>query len=112
MAAGRTTTSSSTAETVAFQAQPGATGYKGNWNHVEVYEQMNSVVGGVGVPDGVLQYWFNGTLVIDRHDVMLRTGARPTLSFAQFIIGPYIGVGSPVDQYMWIDNLTIATSRP
>jgi len=64
------------------------------------------------VPDGVLQYWFNGTLVIDRHDVMLRTGARPALSFAQFIIGPYIGVGSPVDQYMWIDNLTIATSRP
>ena len=98
--------------TVAFQAQPGAAGYKGNWNHVEVYEQMNSVVGGVGVPDGVLQYWFNGTLVIDRHDVMLRTGARPTLSFAQFIIGPYIGVGSPVDQYMWIDNLTIATKHP
>jgi len=98
--------------TVAFQAQPGAAGYKSNWNHVEVYEQMNSVVGGVGVPDGVLQYWFNGTLVIDRHDVVLRTGARPNLSFAQFVIGPYIGVGSPVDQYMWIDNLTIATSRP
>src|SRR5437868_6210712 len=98
--------------TVAFQAQPGAAGYKSNWNHVEVYEQMNSVVGGVGVHDGVLQYWFNGTLVIDRHDVALRTGARPNLSFAQFVIGPYIGVGSPVDQYMWIDNLTIATSRP
>jgi len=43
---------------------------------------------------------------------MLRTGARPTLSFAQFVIGPYIGVGSPVDQYMWIDNLTIATKHP
>jgi len=98
--------------TVAFQAQPGAAGYKSNWNHVEVYEQMNSVVGGVGVPDGVLQYWFNGTLVIDRHDVVLRTGARPNLSFAQFVIGPYIGVGSPVDQYMWIDNLTIATRHP
>jgi len=98
--------------TVAFQAQPGAAGYKSNWNHVEVYEQMNSVVGGVGVPDGVLQYWFNGTLVIDRHNVMLRTGTRPNLSFAQFVIGPYIGVGSPVDQYMWIDNLTIATKHP
>src|SRR5438105_3294459 len=98
--------------TVAFQAQPGAAGYKSNWNHVEVYEQMNSVVGGVGVPDGVLQYWFNGTLVIDRHDVVLRTGARPNLSFAQFVIGPYIGVGSPVDQYMWVDNLTIATRHP
>jgi len=98
--------------TVVFQAQPGAAGYKGNWNHVEVYEQMNSIVGGVAVPDGVLQYWFNGTLVIDRHDVMFRTGARPNLKFAQFIIGPYIGAGSPVDQYMWVDNLVLATSRP
>jgi len=98
--------------TVVFQAQPGAAGYKGNWNHVEVYEQMNSIVGGVAVPDGVLQDWVNGTLAIDRHDVMFRTGARPNLKFAQFIIGPYIGAGSPVDQYMWVDNLVLATSRP
>jgi hypothetical protein len=25
-------------------------------------------------------------------------------------ISPYIGVGSPVDQSMWVDNLTLATS--
>jgi hypothetical protein len=98
--------------TVAFQAQPGAAGYKGNWNHVEVYLQMNSIVNGVAVGDGVMQYWFNGTPIIDRHDVQYRAGARPTLSFAQFVIGPYIGVGSPADQYMWVDNLTLATSRP
>ena len=95
-----------------FQAQSG-TGYKGNWNHVEVYLQMNSIVGGVGVPDGIVQYWFNGTPVIDRHDVLFRTGARANLAFAQFIIGPYIGGGgSSVDQTMWVDNLTLATSRP
>jgi hypothetical protein len=98
--------------TPVFQAQPGAAGYKGNWNHVEVYLQMNSIVNGVAVPDGVLQYWFNGGLVINRHDVMLRTGARANLAFAQFVIGPYIGVGSPADQYMWIDNLTLATKHP
>jgi hypothetical protein len=60
----------------------------------------------------VLQYWFNGALIIDRHDVVYRTGARPTLQFSQFLIAPYIGgSGSPVDQSMFIDNLRIATSR-
>jgi len=95
---------------VTFQAAPG-TAYKGNWNHVEAYVQINSIVAGVGLPDGVVQYWFNGTLVIDRHDMLFRAGARTSLNFAQFVIAPYIGVGSPVDQYMWVDDLTVATRR-
>jgi len=94
-----------------FQPNPGP-GYKGDWNHVEVYFQLNSVVGGVGVADGVMQYWFNGALVIDRHDILFRTGARPNIQFHQFIIAPYIGDGSPVDQYMWVDDLTVATNKP
>jgi hypothetical protein len=99
------------ASQVWFQPNPGP-GYKGDWNHVEAYFQINSVVGGIGVPDGVMQYWFNGTLVIDRHDILLRTGARPTIKFHQFLMTPYIGDGSPVDQYMWVDDLTVATARP
>jgi len=95
-----------------FQPTAGSPGYKADWNHVEVYLQLNSVVGGLGVADGVMQYWFNGTLVIDRHDILFRTGARPTIQFHQFMIAPYIGDGSPVDQYMWIDDLTVATGRP
>jgi len=95
---------------VFFQPAPGP-GYKGDWNHVEVYLQINSVVGGVGVADGVMQYWFNGALAIDRHDILFRTGARPNINFHQFLIAPYIGDGSPVDQYMWIDDLTVATGR-
>jgi len=87
-------------------------GYKGDWNHVEVYFQLNSIVGGLGQADGVIQYWFNGALVIDRHDILFRTGARPNIRFHQFLIAPYIGSGSPVDQYMWIDDLTVATGRP
>src|SRR5437879_3614015 len=94
-----------------FQPTAGSPGYKGDWNHVEVYLQVNSVLGGVGVADGVMQYWFNGTLAIDRHDVLFRTGARPTIQFHQFLIAPYIGDGSPVDQYMWIDDLTVATDK-
>jgi hypothetical protein len=95
----------------AFLPNPGP-GYKGNWNFVEVYLQMNSVVNGIGQPDGVIQYWVNGSLVIDRHDILVRTGAHPTMQFARFVIGPYIGAGSPADQTMWVDNLTVATAKP
>ena len=95
---------------VTFQPSPG-TGYKGNWNFVEVYFQLNTIVNGVGQANGVMQYWFNGTLIIDRHDILFRTGNRPTLQFNQFLIAPYIGDGSPVDQYMWVDNLRVATGR-
>jgi hypothetical protein len=93
-----------------FQPSPGA-GYKNNWNFVEAYFQLNTVVNGIGLANGVMQYWFNGTLIIDRHDILFRTGAHPTLQFNQFLIAPYIGDGSPVDQSMWVDNLRVATGR-
>jgi hypothetical protein len=97
---------------VAFQPVPGP-GYKNTWNHVEAYYQLNSIVGGIGQANGVMQYWFNGALMIDRHDILYRTGARPNLQFNQFLIAPYIGNGgSPVDQYTWIDDLTVATAKP
>jgi len=95
---------------VVFQPNPGA-GYKNNWNFVEAYFQLNTIVNGVGQANGVMQYWFNGTLIIDRHDILFRTGAHPTLQFSQFLIAPYIGDGSPVDQSMWIDNLRLTTGR-
>ncbi|HKS05560.1 MAG TPA: Ig-like domain-containing protein [Gemmatimonadaceae bacterium] len=95
---------------VAFQPNPG-TGYKNDWNFIEAYFQMNTVVGGVALPNGVMQYWFNGQLIIDKRDVLFRTGARASLQFGQFLIAPYIGDGSPADQSMYIDNLTVATGR-
>jgi hypothetical protein len=95
---------------VVFQPNPGP-GYKNDWNFVEAYFQLNTIVNGVGQADGVVQYWFNGTLIIDRHDILFRTGAHPTLQFSQFLIAPYIGDGSPIDQSMFIDNLRLATSR-
>jgi hypothetical protein len=95
---------------VTFQPNPG-TGYKNNWNFVEAYYQLNTIANGVGQPDGVMQYWFNGTLIIDRHDVVYRTSTHPTLMFSQFLIAPYIGDGSPVDQSMFVDNLRAATAR-
>ena len=82
------------------------------WHRVEVYAQLNNVVGGIGQTDGVLKYWLDGALVIDQSRVIFRTGANPNLAFNQFVIGPYIGDGSPVEQRFWIDDLTVATARP
>ncbi|HMC56248.1 MAG TPA: hypothetical protein VKH19_13790 [Gemmatimonadaceae bacterium] len=95
---------------VVFQPAAGA-GYKSNWNHVEAYFQLNTITNGVAQADGVMQYWFNGAVVLDRHDILFRTAARTTMLFDQLIIGPYIGDGSPVDQSFWIDNLRVATGR-
>jgi hypothetical protein len=96
---------------VVMQANPGP-GYKGNWNFVEAYYQMNTIVNGVGQNNGVMQYWFNGTRIINRHDIIFRTGARPNLQFQQFVMAPYIGSpGSSVAQGFWIDNLTVASAR-
>lgn len=86
--------------------------YKNDWHHVEAYFRLNSIVEGKGIADGVLRYWFDGAPLIDHTNVAFRTGAHPTMRFNQFLIAPYIGDGSPVAQTMWIDELTLASSRP
>jgi hypothetical protein len=72
---------------------------------------MNSIQDGIGVPDGVMRYWFNGELIMNYSDILYKTGANFDMKFNQFIIAPYIGDGSPVLQYMWIDDLIVGTSR-
>lgn len=95
----------------AFLDAPGS-GYKGDWHKIEAFFQLNTIVNGIGQRDGVAQYWVDGQLEIDRHDLMFRTGAHPTMQFNQLLIGPYIGDGSPVAQALWIDELAIMTARP
>ena len=80
--------------------------------NVEAYFKLNTISGGKGVSDGVVQYWFDGQPTIDHRNVLLRTGANPTMQFNQIVLAPYIGDGSPVAQSMWIDNLTVGTGRP
>jgi len=58
-----------------------------------------------------LQYWYDGVLVINHTNVLLRTGQYPGMMFNQFAIAPWIGVGSPVDQTFWVDDLTVSTAR-
>jgi hypothetical protein len=86
--------------------------YKNDWHRVEVYLQLNSIVNGKAVADGIIRYWFDGERVIDHRNVVFRTGKHPDMKFNQLIIGPYIGVGSPVDQTVWFDNVVVGTGRP
>ncbi|HSL20199.1 MAG TPA: Ig-like domain-containing protein [Vicinamibacterales bacterium] len=94
-----------------FSDTPGAY-YKSDWHLVEAYVKLNTISGGRGINDGVIQYWFDGQPVIDRRNVLLRTAANAGAEFNQIVIAPYIGDGSPVAQSFWIDNVTVATARP
>ncbi len=94
-----------------FQDAPGPY-YKGDWHHGEAFFKLNSIVNGKGIADGILRYWYDDNLVISHENVLFRTGKYPSMKFNQFVIAPYIGDGSPVDQTLWIDDLAVATSRP
>lgn len=83
--------------------------YKGDWHKVETYLKLNSIVNGKGAKDGIIQQWYDGKLVMNYTNAVFRTAQNPTMKFNQFLIGPYIGVGSPVDQTFWIDNLEVST---
>jgi hypothetical protein len=83
--------------------------YKSDWHFIECYFEMNDIVDGIGVPDGKIRYWYDGEPIISLDAILMRTGEHPDMRFNQFLIAPYIGVGSPVDQRMWVDDLTVAT---
>jgi len=84
----------------------------GAWHKVEAYFKLNTISGGIGQQDGIMQYWLDGNQLMDYHDIVFRTGQHPGMKFNQFIIAPYIGDGSPVTQTFWVDDLTVATSKP
>ena len=85
---------------------------KNGWHHVESYWQLNTISGGKGQRDGVVQYWFDGVQLVDRRDIYFRTGVNSSMQFRTFVMAPYIGDGSPRDQYMWIDDLMVMTAKP
>jgi hypothetical protein len=95
-----------------FDNTPGGATYKGDWHLVEAFYRLNSLAGGKSVRDGVIRYWYDGSLIIDHSNVVMRTGAHPTMKFNQFLLLPFIGDGSPIDQAFWIDDLVVATDRP
>lgn len=85
---------------------------KNNWHHVEAYYEMNSIVNGVGVPNGKIRWVQDGETLISSDQILYRTGQYPNLAFDQFMMPPYIGDGSPVAQQFWVDEMVIATAKP
>lgn len=99
------------ADTVYFRNTPGPY-YKNDWHLIETYFEMNTIQNGKGLPDGKIRYWYDGQLLISYDSILFRTGAHPDLKFNQLFYGPYIGVGSPVDQTWWVDDLLLMDGLP
>jgi predicted amidohydrolase len=84
------------------------------WHCVEALFQLNSLDSKLGKPmaDGIVCGWFDGKLVVDRTDAILRSNDFPRMKFNQFLLTPYFGPGLlPHEQTLWIDQLLLATRR-
>lgn len=82
------------------------------WHKVEYYYKMNSISGGHAVADGVMKGWIDGTQVFNYSNIVYRTNQDATKKWAQVVLSPWIGDGSPITQTMWIDELIIGTDEP
>lgn len=85
------------------------------WHTVEAEFRLNSLDLGRDEPraDGVARAWFDGRLVIDRTDVILRSTDFPEMKFNQFLLTPYFGDGLlPREQTLWFDDLAVGRRRP
>ena len=85
------------------------------WHVIEAEYRLNSLDIDAGRPraDGVVRGWFDGKLVVDRSDVILRSVDFPKMKFNQFLLTPYFGPGLlPQEQTLWIDNLEVHRERP
>jgi hypothetical protein len=84
------------------------------WHCVEAMFRLNSldVVNDKPNADGVVRGWFDGKLVIDHRDAVLRSTDFPQMKFNQYLLTPYFGPRLlPHAQTLWIDELTVATGR-
>jgi uncharacterized protein YjdB len=85
---------------------------KNAWHKIESYYKLNTISGGKGQANGIVQTWVDGQQVQNLTNIMFRTAAHPNMKFNQFVVGPYIGNGSPVTQTMWIDDLIVMNGKP
>jgi hypothetical protein len=84
------------------------------WHCVEAMFRLNSLDLKSDKPnaDGIVRGWFDGKLVVDRNDVILRSTDFPNMKFNQFLLTPYFGPGLlPGEQTLWIDELAVGTER-
>jgi hypothetical protein len=88
--------------------------FEEKWHLIEAQFRLNSLDGKNNIPrnDGIIRGWFNGELVIEHTDVILRSPDFPGMKFNQFLLTPYFGPGLlDNDQKLWIDELEVSTQR-
>lgn len=84
------------------------------WHCIEAYFKLNSLNMDKDEPnnDGIARGWFDGKLVIDQTDVVLRSTDFPTMKINQFLMAPYFGPGLLNNaQKLWIDEMVISKNR-
>ncbi|HKS35611.1 MAG TPA: hypothetical protein VJW76_00375 [Verrucomicrobiae bacterium] len=84
------------------------------WHCIEAYFKLNTLDLQNDRPngDGIVRGWFDGKLVIEHTDVILRSTDFPAMKFNQFLMTPYFGPGLlPHAQKLWIDELAVGTKR-
>jgi len=84
------------------------------WHHVEALFKLNSLDQARDQPnaDGIVRGWFDGKLVIEHADVILRSTDFPNMKFNQFLLTPYFGPGLlPHAQTVWVDELAVGSKR-
>lgn len=83
----------------------------GEWHHIEQSITLNTTSGGSANADGELRMWVNGTKHIEKTD--LRFTLEPERGI-NFLLNIYHGGNwtAPHDQTVYIDDLTVARTKP
>jgi hypothetical protein len=62
--------------------------------------------------DGIVRGWFDGKLVVEHTNVVLRSTDYPAMQLNQLLLAPYFGPGLlPHPQKLWIDELAVGRER-
>ena len=84
------------------------------WHSVEACFRLNTLdgVNDRALPDGIIRGWFDGKLVVEHTNVVLRSTDFPRMKFNQFLLTPYFGPGLlPHAQKLWVDELAVSSQR-
>ena len=84
------------------------------WHCIEAHFKLNTLdlKADRSNRDGVVRGWFDGKLVIDRNDVVLRSTDFPKMKMNQLMMAPYFGPKLlPHAQTLWMDEMAVSRQR-
>ena len=82
------------------------------WHCVEACFKLNTFKKDRPNPDGIVRGWFDGKLVIEHTNVILRSTDFPDMKFNQLLMAPYFGPCLLSHaQKLWIDELAVGVTR-